>query len=238
MNVAAGRPPDTGACHVWLARVPADTDRFVDRLDDVELGRRARLRRRADRDRFTAAAVLLRRTVAATLGVTPDEVSIDRTCERCGEPHGRPVVVTRAPDRLEVSVSHAGAHVAVAICPGRRVGVDVEVIPREYADLLPTACSPEEVDEITDARGFAVAWTRKEAFLKATGEGLRRAPSDVVVAGGSRPPAVRSLAGAPPPPTQLVDLAVDREHVGAVAILTDTAVDVVIADGDPVLAYP
>src|SRR3954452_22176139 len=74
-------------------------------LDDIECVRRDRYLREEDRTRFTLGAVLLRLVVGSAQ-------PIDRTCERCGEPHGRP----RLPgDDRHVSVTHSGAIAAVAI---------------------------------------------------------------------------------------------------------------------------
>src|SRR5262245_59668839 len=97
-------------CEVWIADPAAQSQRHLDLLDPTERGRRDALANPSDQARFTVAATLLRLTVAGILQVTPAAVEIDRTCDRCGAPHGRP----RVPGTdLHVSISHAGARVAV-----------------------------------------------------------------------------------------------------------------------------
>lgn len=83
-----------------------------------------------------------------------------RLCQWCGsDRHGRPVVVGAS---ASVSIAYTDRLVAVAWARGGPVGIDVEV------DGPP-------VGEFGDVR----AWTRIEALLKATGEGLRRDPRDL-----------------------------------------------------------
>ncbi len=102
-----------------------------------------------------AGRALLREQVQAEVAASYGEVG--RLCPHCGSTeHGRPRVLGR-PD-VFVSVSYAGplAVLATAAVP---VGVDVEAdgpAPEGFADLA--------------------AWTRAEAALKLTGEGLRRDP--------------------------------------------------------------
>jgi 4'-phosphopantetheinyl transferase len=219
---------DSGRCIVWLATPPADAASLVALLDPIERSRRERYRNPADRHRFTVGAVVLRRAVARHLSIAdPAAVHVDRTCPDCGRPHGRPRI-----DRagVHVSVSHSGHRVAVAVTAAGDVGVDVEQVRAGYEELLEAACAPEERPQVADAHDFARLWTRKEAVLKATGAGLRIAPSDVVVAGPRDEPSLLALAGATPPACRLHDLDVGPDHAGAVAVLTDAAVELEVRD--------
>jgi 4'-phosphopantetheinyl transferase len=231
---------DQHRCIVWLAR--ADTDRdwpnttdLSRLLDDGEQTRRSRLLRRADRDRFTIGAVLLRRAIGEHVGIdvltTP--IEIRRVCPDCDQPHGRPTV--DLPD-VEVSVSHTGRYVAVAITRAGPVGVDVETVPDAYGELLTWACTAREVAGVGDATDFAQMWTRKEAVLKATGTGLRRDPREVVVTNPDEPPALIGLGNGPLPACSLHDLSLDTEHIGAVAVLTAAQIDIAVRDAAPLLA--
>ena len=70
------------------------------------------------------------------------------------------------------------------------------------------------------ARAFLVAWTRKEAVTKATGDGLRAAFSDVVVAADAGPPRLVSWPyPRPPQSVSLLDLDVDTGYVAALAVI-------------------
>ena len=111
----------------WSSLVAADRD-LEGVLDPVERARLAAMERPADRGRSLVGFALLRAAVAQHLGVDPRDVVIDRTCEDCGEPHGRPRVVGPAGAAPWVSVSHSGVLVLVALtaATGGGVGVDVQ----------------------------------------------------------------------------------------------------------------
>jgi 4'-phosphopantetheinyl transferase len=67
-------------------------------------------------------------------------------------------------------------------------------------------------------RAFLTVWTRKEAYLKARGEGLRRDLRDFVVTPAGQPPAVRSSAAGDAGAWTLAELATpDDELVATLA---------------------
>ncbi|UUZ45490.1 hypothetical protein LP422_05065 [Janibacter limosus] len=109
---------------VWWSDLRAMDRRLLAQLDPVEARRAEGIASAADLGRFVVGAVLLRVAVAAATGADPRAVSIDRTCDECGCPHGRPRVAG-----LHVSVAHAGPPVVVATSPDP-VGVDVEALDR------------------------------------------------------------------------------------------------------------
>lgn len=208
-------PPDRVAVDVWTWTAPFDLSGVERVLDSVERSRRSAYRRQIDADRFAAGAILLRNAVASRFG-DPAAVVVDRTCETCGAPHGRP----RLPElHLQVSVAHGGDVVTVAVADGAAVGIDVEPIRPVETDVIRTACAPEEWPLITGATAFARVWTRKEAVLKALGTGLSIEPATLVVSPPDQPARVVSLAGRPPPVCAVVDLSWPNRHLGALAIL-------------------
>src|SRR6202022_3674261 len=70
------------------------------------------------------------------------------------------------------------------------------------------------------ARQFLVAWTRKEAVTKATGDGLRASFSDVVVAADAGPPRLVSWPYPPSPHSvSLLDRDADPGYVAALAVI-------------------
>lgn len=103
---------------------------------------------------------LLRQLAEQTLLEETGGAQVVRLCPWCGsDQHGRPVVLGSP---AAVSIAYAADLVAVAWSPDGPVGIDVE------------ADGPG-VGEYGDLR----AWTRIEALLKSTGEGLRRDPRDL-----------------------------------------------------------
>ena len=109
-------------------------------------------------------------------GLDPADVRMSHLCPRCGgSAHGRPLLVGRfrAP-HLSVSRTVGLVVVALADVP---VGVDVEAVGQE---------PPPETVKHPDERGDPLrSWVRKEAVLKATGEGLTTEPSNLSIEGGA-----------------------------------------------------
>lgn len=223
-------------CRVRTARVPPETGHLTKLLDRVEHHRRERYREDVDRHRFTAAAALNRLTLADHTGCRPADIRIDRTCEECGGPHGRPRVDIRSRAAIDVSVTHAGSFVAVALVEQGRVGVDIDVVPADYHDLIDAVAHSDERAGITSAHQFTQTWVRKEAILKAHGAGLRIEPNGFVAPEPGRTPSLVRLPGIGPLTCRLVDLDVDDDHLGSVAVLTATAVRFEIEDATTALA--
>jgi 4'-phosphopantetheinyl transferase len=225
-----GLPPD-GTADVWWARRQDAADRHAGLLDETERRRWAAYRREADRERFLAGCALAKTALARYTGQRPADVRFDRTCGQCGEPHGKPVLVGGG---LEHSVAHSGDLVAVAVARAP-VGVDVEQLggrprplsgdgdPEALARLVLSAAEQAALARVPPAgraRAFLVAWTRKEAVTKATGDGLRAAFSDVVVAADGGPPRLVSWPyPRSPRSVSLHDLDAAAGYVAALAVI-------------------
>jgi 4'-phosphopantetheinyl transferase len=199
--------PDS--CQVWWARLADHADWHQRLLSRVERERADKYLRACDRHRFTLGVALTRLVVAAHLRVAPAGVLLDRSCPRCRQPHGRPRLAEST--GLEISVSHSGELVAVAITrvsagdsAPRSVGVDVEhevrMAGQEPHDMV---LSPAErlafdaLDGQDRTRAFFRYWVRKEAVLKATGDGLAVSPTELTVSGPDQPPRLRDWRGRP-----------------------------------------
>ena len=142
---------------VWWSSLVAADHRLMDVLDPVERGRLAAMERPADRGRSLVGFALLRAAVARHLDVEPADVVVDRTCDDCGQPHGRPRVVGPGDARPWVSVSHSGVLVVVALSGGAAVGVDVQRV----ADL-----GEHGTQRSGGAAADAERWVRAEAVTK------------------------------------------------------------------------
>lgn len=146
---------------LWWARLTAAHAGLRDLLPEAERPRTLEPLPPADEGRRLVAAVLLQYAVARATGwpgtTGPGAPGIpasavDRTCDSCGQPHGRPVI----PGGPHVSVSHAGALIVVATCWPCRIGVDVERDPGDSPDPTIQRCS-----------GTIRDWTHREARVKA-----------------------------------------------------------------------
>jgi 4'-phosphopantetheinyl transferase len=237
-EAASPAAPGNGTADVWWARRQDASPRLAGLLDQAERRRWAAYRRDEDRQRFLVGCALAKTAIAAATGRRPAEVSFDRTCRRCGQPHGKPVV--NGGGEVEHSVAHSGDLVAVAVARAP-VGVDVEQLdgrahrlgggdPEGLARLVladDERAALAAVDPSGRSRAFLVAWTRKEAVTKAKGDGLRVPFGDVVV--------VAAAAGGPrlvawpypqaPESVSLLDLDAGDGYVAALAVIgrCDTA---------------
>jgi 4'-phosphopantetheinyl transferase len=135
------------------------------------------------------------------------------------------------------SLSHAGELVEVAVRPDGPGAGRPQL--RDVADLDALAGhvhSPAERSRpCPDPAGFFRTWTRKEALVKATGDGLS-APMTAITLAPDRP-AVEEWTGpgAPSGPMWLHDLTPAPDHPAAVAGPGDRAPEIVEADGNAVL---
>lgn len=147
-------------------------------------------------------------------------------CRRCAGPHGRLEASTRR-GVVHVSVSHSAGLVVVAAALGVRVGVDVERIALRGAEMPVRALSPAERAVLADTPeqqrvpAFIRYWTRKEAVLKATGDGLAAAPGTLTVSAPTQPARVLEWVNRPAPdvPVHLSDLDTAAGFLGALATL-------------------
>ena len=230
-ETAARAAGPAGTVDVWWARRHDAADGHIALLDDTERQRWAGYRRGADRERFLAGCALAKMAIADYSGQRPGDVSFDRTCRNCGRPHGKPAI---RGGRLELSVAHSGDLVAVAVAAAP-VGVDVEQLEGRTRPLGGDR-DPDALARLTladteraalaavpppgRARAFLVAWTRKEAVTKATGDGLRAAFRDVIVAADhGRPRLVAWPYPQTPESVSLHDLDTEAGYVAALAVI-------------------
>ena len=157
-------------------------------LDDEERARSTRFVRPVDRRRFVLAHAALRLFLARCLDIHPTAVRYENGV------HGKPRLRPGLPS-LEFNLSHSGGLALLAIARDRSIGVDVEQVrdvpgALSIADTHFSATEREVLRSLPPAeqRGaFFRCWTRKEAVVKAVGEGLSRALDsfDVDLAPGS-----------------------------------------------------
>jgi 4'-phosphopantetheinyl transferase len=164
--------------HVWRVDLDAENveaGALATRLADDERTRAARFRFERDRDRFLRRRVALRRILAGYLDRSPEALAFVQ-----GH-HGKPALADPgAAGRLEFNLTHSGGCALVAVVRGRRVGVDVEQIRTDLAtmEVARRFFARGEVDAlaavVSDERttAFYRCWTRKEAYVKARGDGL------------------------------------------------------------------
>jgi 4'-phosphopantetheinyl transferase len=242
---SAGPALVPGTCQVWWAALDDVRPEHDALLGDDDRARRSRLRLAADRQRLTAAWAVARLVLGAATGLPPEQLPVDRRCPRCGAQHGKPWLPT-APG-LHLSIAHTDGCVTVAVARGDALGVDVEAIvrpDRDDLDLLSLGTlAPEERAELARqpdedrARAFTTYWTRKEAVLKATGDGLSTPLEELVVSPPSSAPAVLRWDGRTSWSGEVWLHALHPPHgfVATLAVLGGSPLRVVEADAGPLL---
>ena len=181
-------PPDDLAAEadrvdLWrvaLDRPTGPIDALSATLDADERRRAARFAIERDRRRFVVARGALRTVLGRYLETSPAAVRLGY-----GQ-YGKPQLDRGdATPALTFNVSHAGDRALIAVTGGRAVGVDLEEIRPDFAtmDVARRFFAPAEVAALwslppdQQVVGFFNCWTRKEAYVKARGEGLS-APLD------------------------------------------------------------
>lgn len=136
----------------------------------------------AGRVRYVRTRLALRRILGGLLGVEPAALAIDLG------PGGKPVLADAA---LEFNHAHTDGLALVAVARGTPVGIDVERTGRraDGGAIADRFYSEEERgflgNQPTEA-AFLEIWTRKEAVLKATGEGIAGGLKECVVVAEGR----------------------------------------------------
>lgn len=188
---------------VWLSPLlpdPARRDRLARHLSPAERERESRFRFDADRARYAIARGLLRELLARYLREAPGAIELDET------EHGRPVRIGGGLPDLDFNLSHSKDLVVYAFARRVRVGIDVEWMRPldDMEDLVSINFSALECETWSALpprlreRGFFDCWTRKEAFVKAIGEGLSHPLQAFDVSlHPDEPPALLRLAHAP-----------------------------------------
>jgi 4'-phosphopantetheinyl transferase len=190
----------TGTVHVYSADLDT-VDAEPDVLSDDELERAARFRFERDRRRFVSGRSVLRHLLARYVDASPTGIAFEYG------PYGKPDV-PEAP--VSFNVSHSGSSALFAFAPRFELGVDVEVLDHSLVDDLLVAkqfFSPREIEMLrahapsARPRAFLRCWTRKEAFVKARGDGLTLPlrDFDVSFGMGERPALLRTAWSADEP---------------------------------------
>jgi 4'-phosphopantetheinyl transferase len=199
------------ALHLWLIRLDRsgdEIDRSARILSPAEQDRAQRFHFERDARRYTVAHAALRVILSQYAGMRPADLCFETNH------YGKPFLVladTPANPHLSFNLSHSGELALVGITSGRKIGVDIEQIRPELAggEIAEKFFSPNEVLDLRSlpqheqALAFFRCWTRKEAFVKARGEGLSfpLASFDVTLRPDDPPRLVR-VAGDPEQPSR------------------------------------
>jgi len=165
--------------HVW--RVPLDSPDAVlqplaSTLSPEERARAEKFFFDRDRNAYITARGALRQLLARYLHRPPSELQF------AYESRGKPFLANpSAGQPVNFNVAHSRNIALLAFSAGPSVGVDVEFIRTDIAseEIAVRYFAPQEVAELhalppeQHPTAFFLGWTRKEAYVKALGDGLQ-----------------------------------------------------------------
>lgn len=164
--------------HVWRANLELE-EIVLRQLDETlstdEKVRANRFFFKRDRRHFIATRGMLRELLGVYLNRNPKRIEFGYG------PQGKPTLHTEPTEQsIQFNVSHSNGMALLAFTVGRHLGVDVELVrPIAGEEIAEHYFSPQELMELNRLpatlwdEGFFLCWTRKEAYIKATGEGLQ-----------------------------------------------------------------
>jgi 4'-phosphopantetheinyl transferase len=164
---------------VWSAvldRDPGELKRLEANLSREESARANRFHFARDRNHFVAARGMLRKLLGRYLDRNPADL------EFSFGPQAKPFLSpANTPQGINFNVSHSLGLAVYAVAVQRNLGIDVELLRPGFAeeDIARRYFSVREINDLQSLadesrdEGFFNCWTRKEAYLKAQGMGLR-----------------------------------------------------------------
>ena len=176
-------PPKTlvlpnDAVHVWRASLQVSVSElrtFEDTLAADERARAERFYFQKHSEHFIVGRGLLRNILSRYLDTEPDQLHF------CYNSYGKPALTEdTSAEGLHFNLSHSHGIALYALTRRREIGVDIEYFRPdvEAEKLAERFFSPREaavlraLPEHLRKEGFFNCWTRKEAYIKAEGEGM------------------------------------------------------------------
>jgi 4'-phosphopantetheinyl transferase len=151
-------------------------DELAASLSPDERDRAGAFVRERDRRHFTVGRGVLRAILSRYAGIPPKQVRF------CYGPHGKPALdEAHGGQTLRFNLAHSHDLALYAVTRGREIGVDLEWVGRPVPDAATIAehyfsaaerARLRALPELLRHEAFYNCWTRKEAYLKARGEGL------------------------------------------------------------------
>jgi 4'-phosphopantetheinyl transferase len=224
--LAPARRINKSEVHLWTVRLVAASGQIADlnnTLSNDEKRRVDAFRFQKHKNHFIIARGLLRAILGWYLGEPSEHIDFQYG------PQGKPMLCQRYKDVLHFNLAHSEDCALYAFTRDCQIGVDLEFV-RELPEAVSLARHFFAKEECADlfsiaaekqAEAFFNCWTRKEAYLKATGKGLSVALDRFQVSlTPGHPAAFLNLPGDPFHISQwtLFHLASLEGYVGAIAI--------------------
>ena len=162
--------------HIFLLHLDKyDDKQLYNILSDDEKQRADKLKIELKKKQFIVSRSVLRKVISKSIGQPHDDIAV-----YYGE-HNKPFIKDKYNNKaIEFNVSHSEECVLIALTLGNKIGIDVEKVSPDidHIALSKRFFSKNENDQLERISSdkkldtFYRIWTRKEAFIKATGEGM------------------------------------------------------------------
>jgi len=163
----------TNSAHIWKVKVPEHFcslfKEYRHILNDGEYEKAKRYHWEDDFRSYLTGRMVLRILLSKYLSIPAETMEF--------ETNGKKPIISNDKS-LKFNLSYSGEYILISLSK-TETGIDIEKInPKfDYQSLLASCFSENEVHEITrdkknSRRSFFMQWTRKEALLKYTGQGL------------------------------------------------------------------
>ena len=187
-RLPSGQPTlEPSEIHIWrvcLDRERASARDLFEVLSADEKQKAGKYHFEQDRDNFVVARGILRQILGGYLDILPGEIRF--SYNRYGKPA---LDIGMNADGLRFNMSHSNGLVLYSVAREQEVGIDIEYIDDSFTirPVAATCFSPSEMsmlDELPSDRqpaAFFTGWTRKEAYIKAIGEGVSMPLKEITV---------------------------------------------------------
>ncbi len=169
---------NVGEVHLWSASLDVEDERFRfyrSCMDSVEQARFSQFQPERARVRYICARGILKELLGLYTGVDPKTISFDYG------PKGKPYLTTDSELSIQFNSTDTKNEALYAFCYNAELGVDIEFTSRvvNHSGLAKKKLTLQEFDyynslpEEFQRECFLSLWTRKEAYGKARGVGIR-----------------------------------------------------------------
>jgi len=163
---------------VWLCdlkQLSHEINNFYSILSEDERERADKLKVEDKKQQYIITKGVLRQRLGLLTNIEPEYFVFEHL------EHGKPVLVNDARYAdIKFNVSHSHDFALIAIALKQNIGIDIEKINHDskHDELVARFFSKAEqtefqtIPDANKARAFCACWTRKEAFIKAVGDGV------------------------------------------------------------------
>lgn len=165
-----------GQIDVWICRLAKLPAGSLEVLSQSERERAAKFAVRRPAKAFIQRRTIIRNLLSEHLGIPATEIEIEES--QSGKPS---IINPNVETALGFSIANSTDILIVALARGMETGVDVEVLhpPSDIQNLALRYFTDREVKHVQSLPescatiGFLKLWTRKEAIMKAHGDGMK-----------------------------------------------------------------